>query len=294
VGDSGEPQGNALDRAIARAKARGDKGEERALRWKAFVRRTQPIERAWVKELRPLFTDMRDEVMGTLESLSGGTKAGENGQPTLKAGSDPVPMGWTSAEWFDALEAQGEWESVLAGIAERTLQTGAEDVLEEINGLFVPFDVDRPEVQDFLNTRMGRQIKTILENRQKDVVAVVTRAAETGQTVAELEKALRRKFNRESKVWSLRIARTETAGLYNAGAQSGMEEAGIETKEWLGARDTDVRDSHRGPPGGVDGQAVPIHADFVFPSGARGPYPGQINSAEENINCRCTTIPGDV
>jgi HK97 family phage portal protein len=278
---------NAYHKAVRDAKANRDKGDARALRWKAFLQRTQPIERAWMKALRPLFSAMQAEVMDTLERL-------DAGEAKSKAPGDPVPVGWTSADWFDLTAALDKWMDELIGIATRTMQTGAEDVLREVSDMFVPFDVEAPAVRTFIDERMATQIRTILANRQGEVRAVVERAVTNGQTVQELGKALREKFSNESHVWSQRIARTETAGLYNAGGQAGMVEAGVETKEWLSARDSDVRDSHGQPPEGIDGQQVPIHEDFHLPTGSHGPYPGEINSAEDNINCRCTTIPGDV
>jgi SPP1 gp7 family putative phage head morphogenesis protein len=271
-------------KAVMAARAISDKGEARAQRWKAFVRRTQTIERAWARTVRPLFQAMHGEVADTLERLSAaGTVVGL----ARKAPGDQVPISWVGEEWIDERAAAPKWTAATMDLATRTLQTGAEDVLQEIAGMFVPFDTSRPEVVEFVENRLATQIRTILQSRQSEVRAAVQRSAENGQTVEELSRALREMFSNGSSTWSMRIARTETAGLYNAGSDAGMVEAGIEQKEWLSARDSDVRTTHRL----ADRQAVPTIGGVFRVGDATGPFPGQMSTAKENINCRCTTIP---
>jgi hypothetical protein len=57
-------------------------------------------------------------------------------------------------------------------------------------------------------------------------------------------------------------------------------------KEWVSMRDSSVRNAHRE----LDGTTIPIDEDFTSPSGAVGQAPGLMNSAEDDIYCRCFLV----
>jgi SPP1 gp7 family putative phage head morphogenesis protein len=97
---------------------------------------------------------------------------------------------------------------------------------------------------------------------------------------------MRQSFRGLERWQSQRIARTETLGLFNAGAESSMKAAGISKKEWLSTPDGDTREAHAQ----MDGTVVDVNADFYLPTGNSGPYPGGTNS-EDDINCRCQALP---
>jgi uncharacterized protein with gpF-like domain len=87
-----------------------------------------------------------------------------------------------------------------------------------------------------------------------------------------------------------RIARTEGHRAREQGTYDSLLHAaskGVNMKRrWLSALDMRTRDLHQE----MDGQEVGIDEDFVSPSGASGPGPGMMGSAEDDINCRCTVI----
>lgn len=83
-----------------------------------------------------------------------------------------------------------------------------------------------------------------------------------------------------------RIARTETTGAFNAGAQQAYAEEGAGVKQWLATPDDRTREEHLE----ASGQCVPADQPFdvggfslQFPGDPSGP-------AELVVNCRCTTI----
>jgi len=80
------------------------------------------------------------------------------------------------------------------------------------------------------------------------------------------------------------IARTETVGAVNGGSQIYYESEGVQKKEWLTARDENVRDAHKI----LDGQVVAVKSSF-----SNGlDYPGdQKGDAGETVNCRCVLLP---
>ncbi len=89
---------------------------------------------------------------------------------------------------------------------------------------------------------------------------------------------------------SVRIARTETTRVESAARYDafkyGETEYDIEQeKEWVATKDSRTRDTHRK----ADGQIVDL--DQMFSVGrAKGAYPGDLDRAEEDINCRCRII----
>lgn len=258
--------------------------DQRGVRWKAHALRTESIERAWIRKVRPLLRELRDEVLDTIDAKRRGLESRAKASP-----DDPVPPEWTEDEFFDSTAAAADWLDVIEPLGERTAKTGAEDILEEINDEITPFEIT-DALREYLARTIGADVTKVLETQKELIRELVSKAAEEHWTIRQLEQEFRDRQIRSERFRSMMIARTETAKLYNKGATEGMAEAGIATKEWLSARDEDVRESHAV----MDGRAVGLNDDFILPSGARGPFPGQIDRAEESVNCRCTVIPGDV
>jgi len=259
--------------------------DARGARWKAHALRSESIERAWVRKVRPLLRELRDEVLDTIDAKRRGLAARSKAEP-----DDPVPPDWTEDEFFDSSAAEADWLDAIEPLGEDTLKAGAEDILREINDEFTPFDTDNEAIREFLARTIAADVTKMLDTQKELVRDLVRQAAEEQWTIRRLEQEFRDRHIRNERFRSMMIARTETAKLYNKGATEGMAEAGVTAKEWLSARDEDVRESHAY----MDGKAVGLNDDFILPSGARGPFPGQIDRAEESVNCRCTVIPGDV
>jgi hypothetical protein len=87
------------------------------------------------------------------------------------------------------------------------------------------------------------------------------------------------------------IIRTESHRVHEAGKRTAVERAtnqGVKMeKVWVSSKDERVRSSHAH----MDGQVVDATADFVnTQTGGRGPAPGEMGVAEDDINCRCVAI----
>jgi SPP1 gp7 family putative phage head morphogenesis protein len=272
---------------VDRAKRLGLRESEkaRALRAKAFNLRSAPIERAWVKTARRLLSGIRAAVLEEIGRRAAIAEGRALGQEVAKQ-NVPIPGGWVIDPLFDVAAVEDEWFVSFKELADRTVQTGGQDLFDEVADVFVGFNIERPEIQQFINERLASKIVTIVENRHSEVREIVRKSIELNQTIQELRDELRSHFDRKSAGWATRIARTETATLYNFGAEEAMKEANVPAKMWISARDDDVRESHRM----VDGTVVPITGDFVL-AGGSGPRPGEIGVPEEDINCRCTIVP---
>lgn len=262
-------------RALA---ADGRKEEARARRWLAAVRRTETFEAATRSKMRGRFRLMRAEVLENLAARANTERLADS----PKKGVDP--------RWGQNLFDASAWvDGVLDALTSTlvaTIRAGHEDITEESGSEYVPFDVDRAEVKEFLQQRTARNIRTVAENRLGEVANLVEAAAAEGRTVDELATSLREYFGHDVS-WSQRIARTEIHQLYEEGSLLGMKDAGVTTKQWLTARDAFVRDSHRE----ADGQEVPVDGHFIV-GGHAGRAPGQFGVPEEDIQCRCTAVAG--
>lgn len=96
----------------------------------------------------------------------------------------------------------------------------------------------------------------------------------------------------ERSVWERRstlIARTESTGASNLGAQRALLDEGTEKKVWVATLDDRTRPTHED----ADGQEVPVGGEFDV-GGALLAFPGDpAGPVEEVADCRCTMIGGD-
>lgn len=86
-----------------------------------------------------------------------------------------------------------------------------------------------------------------------------------------------------------RIANTEMHRAQSQGRLDSLihaNEKGVKMrKRWISSLDGSTRDSHQD----LDGVTIPLDENFEGEEGS-GPAPGQMGSAAEDINCRCTMI----
>lgn len=119
----------------------------------------------------------------------------------------------------------------------------------------------------------------------------ITQGIMSGEGYSKIAKAIRDDIGM-TKAQSLRVARTEAG---RAMSQAGLDSAmvakynGLDMKKrWSATKDTRTRDTHRH----LDGVSVDIEDNFKS-SGCVGQAPKLfvgVNSAKENINCRCKLL----
>lgn len=119
----------------------------------------------------------------------------------------------------------------------------------------------------------------------------ITQGIMSGEGYSKIAKALRDDIGM-TKAQSLRVARTEAGrAMSQAGLDSAMvaKDNGLDIKKrWSATKDTRTRDTHRH----LDGVSVDIEDNFKS-SGCVGQAPKLfigVNSAKENINCRCKLL----
>lgn len=129
-----------------------------------------------------------------------------------------------------------------------------------------------------------RKITSITETTRAQIVSQVERGYSDGLGVAEIARSIRKRIPTMSQLRGALIARTETHGAANFGADAAARETGLNLrKEWVAAMDERTRSSHRR----ADGQVVGMDDTFDV-GGASLRYPGDPRGpADEVINCRC-------
>lgn len=135
---------------------------------------------------------------------------------------------------------------------------------------------------------LAKQRMKVLDRIRVDIAQGIM----AGEGFGKIAKRLRDSLGMTSKQ-SKRVARTEggramMTAKYNSALE--MKSFGIEVeKVWSSTLDTRTRDTHQK----LDGQKVDINEEFTSPSGCKGHHPKMLyglNSAAENINCRCDML----
>lgn len=135
------------------------------------------------------------------------------------------------------------------------------------------------KLNDRLEWRRAELIRTTQETMVRGLVA--------GERYETIARSLKDVFEGDLNK-TITIIRTESHRAHEKGKAEAVDRATSQgvtmTKTWISSKDERVRDDHIG----MDGQTVPVDEDFVAPDGSRGPHPGEMGSAAQDINCRCT------
>ncbi len=132
----------------------------------------------------------------------------------------------------------------------------------------------------------------LLNNNQQlknKVARNISQGITQGKSSKQTAKLVKKAMNSNAKS-AIRIVRTETTKAMNKGASDSMTDAqakGIDIKKrWLAAKDERTRESHAQ----ADGQTVELNEPFIV-NGEELMYPGDPSGSADNvINCRCTTV----
>jgi uncharacterized protein with gpF-like domain len=130
-----------------------------------------------------------------------------------------------------------------------------------------------------------RRITSVAETTRAQIVTQVRMGQTEGLGVAQIAKRIADSIPGISKRRGALIARTETHGAANFGAQQAAAATGFKMqKEWVAAEDERTRPAHAE----ANGQVVDVNQPFTV-DGELLMYPGdQAGSAGNTINCRCT------
>ncbi len=273
VGPNGQPLPKKDDekdekKSVVNKKSRKDQ------KWEVFVNATAPQERLLAGTLARFFESQHSEVMRNLAQY--------------KSIDGPVKKDLSAYILFNFKEATDKLRTIVKPNVRSAYITGLTLGMKE-TGKGIDFTLFEPNIARAVEQRVGFFAEKINESTVQLIKDELTDGLEKGESIADISRRIDNVFNHSRDFRSKRIAQTEVIGATNSGQLKAYDEAGVQQKEWLTARDSIVRDSHR-----IDGQTVDLHQSFTTGEGTKLLYPGDRSAgqpAEEVVNCRCTVIP---
>jgi HK97 family phage portal protein len=264
-------------------------GEEHARVWRRFVRRGGRWERRWTKMTVGLFERQREGILDRLkqrgEKFSPPMNTDEHrilGEEIASTGEHRLAM-TRGVEPFDMGEWIARFKREAKALLRELLEEVGEEALDDL-AVGVGFDIGAEEVIRFLERRAQRFARKVNETTWELLREKLGEAIEAGAGIPEMEGIVNEVMKGRIESTPETISRTEVVGAQNGGTLLAWDQSGVvESKSWLAALDDRTRDSHRE----AHGQTVGLNEDFVV-GDARGPAPGQMGEADEDINCRCT------
>ncbi len=253
---------------------RGFGDEAHQLAWRRFDTRTSKQESEFEDLVSHLLRTQRDQILDTLDEIIAPARGAQNGH-RVRAIENLEPFDMDA--WVDEFRktAKPQMRTVMA--------TAGEAALDEI-GVTAAFDVDSPAAKAFLQARAQRFAEQVNQTTWDALRTSLAEGLDAGESILDLavrvETIMAGRINSDAET----IARTEVLGASNGGTLEGYRQSGVvDGKRWLAALDNRTRDDHAA----AHGQTVGLNEDFEV-GGSLGPAPGQMGSAEQDINCRCT------
>lgn len=182
---------------------------------------------------------------------------------------------------------------VLRGIIDdtytNTLDIASKATGKRIKGILKPIDVTKTINNEMAGLkwieRMGKHRIDTIYDLQKEIKLGLTQGDTYGTMAKRIKSKLETDINKANQ-----IARTEGHRCMAQAKEDSfdvIEKAGVKFKEqWVSSKDERVRSYHQQ----LDGTIINRGEMFTSPSGARGPGPGLMGSASDDINCRCVKI----
>ena len=229
-------------------------------------------EAAIAKTVEVLFGRQRDSILDRMKGRA--------------AGSDHARM---SVADLTAIFQRPRWirefRQAIRPDLERAMSAAGTALMSDV-GVKVKFDSTSPAAVNFLRGRAQRFAEEVNETTWAKLKDSLSEGMESGETMPSLASRVEAVMGDRIRSSASTIARTEALGAYSGGSQIAAEQTGLDLeKTWLSALDSRVRDAHQD----AHGQTVGLNEDFEV-GGDTGPGPGMMGSAENDANCRCTTV----
>lgn len=207
-------------------------------------------------------------------------------QEALVAAADWQPP--NAMTEFDSMRALTPAEAQREQAAQAVEETFSRSAGRDIALSFDPrdFRLFSPELMERIGQHAGRNFDAA---SREELTRVIRGSFDSGLTVPQTAKEIRRSFADVSKAKATMLARTDLVSMANGGNYMAARmvfqfEAQPPLKVWLNAHDARVRPSHVE----ANGQKVPLESPFRV-GGADLMYPGDGQApAREVIHCRCT------
>jgi HK97 family phage portal protein len=278
-----------------------DTEEKKKKKWLAFVKQQGKWENKYEKKLRTYFTSQERDIIANLNKFKSvsirhisqdifqvyGIKVGNEQKRRISIDDVILNRG---------KEIQ-ELTKISGPIHRAALLDQARQEYRDMGLPIGNFDVDNPRVRKWLKKYGLKNAKEVQDYSTDVVRQALIDGIKEGESIDNLVLRIQDKYKWFKDSRARRIARTETIGASNEGALESYRQAEIvEKKGWLATYDGKARIGHEDAGRKYNEKgAIPIDDDFVITGEAggelRGPAPGQMGAAADDINCRCSVFP---
>lgn len=278
-----------------------DTTEKRAEFWAKAIKPQDDHAKAATAVMRSFFRKQADRVLSDIERAVGKLTAKHVGWTRAKTVKSllhamraaPLIVKMGKDEFgIDVTGERDRLAETLRPIVTNAAGDGGDLLARQLG---IEWDVENPKAARWLDTHLTQTAADITDTTAQLLSATVRDGVADGKTTQEIMRDLRTVFGSWSDqsaegdgvlpgYRAARIARTEIGIAFNHSQQLVLEDAKdegiVESKMWLTARDSYVRDSHN-----IDGETVAV--DGEFSNGLK--YPGDPSAGPGEIcNCRCT------
>jgi SPP1 gp7 family putative phage head morphogenesis protein len=237
--------------------------------WKKHMSQRRSLIKTYESKFNRVLMKARSEVLAKVEKHS----------------KMQTRVGVAADFMFDLTGFSKDLVASMRAVARTGLQIAGDQLYQELSK-DDPFKYPPEKVLNFLAKRDNR-MSGVADEVYKEVNATVEESLVKGDSIADMAKAIRERFNGISKGRATMVAMTETSAVYGQGRQDAMLEAGVQYKEWLTSGNDNVRPAHEE----ANGQIVRIEEEFEVGE-EKLMHPGDPDGSPENvINCHCVSIP---
>lgn len=246
--------------------------------WSAWAARADKQEESFGKVVAGLLSSQRVSLLDKLAQRGRGR--GYKPLTQQRDVTDDLLSDAELREWIRKFRERAR--PALRGLV---AEAGA-DAVKDL-GVSLDFSLTEPAVIRFLEQRAQRFAKRVNDTTWAMLRESLAEGVKDGEGIDQLAERVQTIMAGRIQSSKETIARTEVVGANNGGTLLAWQQAKdvVGGKRWLATLDGRTRDSHQA----AHNQVVGLDEDFTV-GGARGPAPGQMGQAEEDVNCRCTMV----
>jgi HK97 family phage portal protein len=251
--------------------------DEHKMLWRKIEKKQSRWEEKIGKVAKELFERQRESIKAKLKKEYEGER------------HSPLQGNQREIDPFDLKEWIKKLRGMIRVVLEDLVDEVGQDAIDELS-ITMTFDISLPEVARFIERRAQRFAQRVNKTTWDALKTSLAEGLDAGEGLEKLEERVDTVMGDRIRSSKEVIARTETVGAMNGGTLQGWKQSGIvEKKAWLCAMDGRERESHRIAHERYQNEPIDLEDDFEVGAG-RGPAPGQIGIADEDIQCRCSMV----
>lgn len=268
--------------------------EARKLRiWNNWTKSWAGIEREYTSAIRLLFVRQQSEILKKLTAALKESKHSVTSVSSVAKDTDEV----IARVVFDLQKEGNKIRAINQTFFEKASELGIRQIASEaaITGDALTQFVETAKRSAAIRRTLllqARRIESVNATTQRMLANQLRQGLDKGEGLNDLTERVKKVLG-SNRQRAQSIARTQTGGAVSGGRHVGMQQAGIEGKIWLDAKDENVRDLHV-QAGKQYSKAIPINEPFVI-GGDFLMHPGDPGASPANvINCRCVELAAKV